>query len=426
MNEALDTDWRAKYASVTAALSDKDQFQSGIFLCGVSACVDALISMHDMQNLLDADENSRAGELTTLLLERVSRGVGGEVRLDWPEGPSWLRQHLKIHYALGGTGPQAAWVLSKLGARALITLEDRHEQMLKVIPSGVLLAKDELAVEASDIEPTGGHVPEIFIFEFTAGQPIGDLVPKRSSRVIVRFCDRGIQHDLEFSHLSKRLASSAAAGLLSGLNDEPLDRMEATSLEVFDLGRAWMAAGLKTIHFELACYDQKAPMTALLSNARGAITSLGMSHSELLTMDPSAVNPMEAMIALAGRLDIDRICVHADTWAAAATVGDPVVELRALMAGCAVAAARAATGAPVDTVVINPQAKFQDVPFSTYSRRGKWTFVACSAPYLDKPAVTLGLGDSFTAGCLLVLGSSNGKSRMSNQDGPKPGHTVCA
>ncbi|NTA61760.1 6-phosphofructokinase [Agrobacterium tumefaciens] len=412
MEEVAEADWRTRYCALTAGLSaasgDPDIFHTGLFLCGMSACVDALINMHDMQPLLDAARNTPAGDLAAMLLKRVSRGIDGEVRLDWPQGPAWLRDNLKVRYALGGTGPQAAWVLSKLGARALIALEDRYPHMLRHIPAGVLLAQDGKAVNVANIRPSGDHVPEIFIFEFTAGRPIGDLVPGRSSRIIVRFCDRGVQNDRNFWEMSKSTASSAAAGLLSGLNDEPLDRMEAASRQVFDLGRAWKAAGLKTIHFELACYDPKAPLEAVFSNARGAITSLGMNHSELLAMDPSAGNPMEAMIALAERLDLDRICIHADTWAASVTLDDPARELRALMAGCAVAAARAANGAPVDTVTIDPNVQFLDVPFTAYSRRGKWSFVACSAPYLDKPATTLGLGDSFTAGCLLILGKKSG------------------
>lgn len=410
MDEVVD--WRTRYLALAASLSatSKDTSSRGIFLCGMSASVDGLVSMHDMQPLLDAHRDTPAGEFADMLLKHVLRGTDGEVRLDWPQGPAWLRDNLKIRYALGGTGPQAAWVLARLGAQALISLEDRHPHMLRQIPDGVLIAQDGEAMIASDIRPTEMHVPEIFIFEFTAGQQIGDVIPQRSSRIIVRFCDRGIQNDRDFLEMSKSAAPGAAAGLLSGLNDEPIDRMEVASHQVFNLARAWKAAGLKTIHFELACYDARAPLDAIFANARGAITSLGMSHSELLAIDPSATNPMDAMTALAERLELERVCVHADTWAASVTLDDPALERRALMAGCAVAAARAANGSPVAAVTIDPRAKFLDVPFETCSRNGKWSFVACAAPYLEKPATTLGLGDSFTAGCLLILGQEHART----------------
>ena len=387
---------------------------AGLFLCGISACVDARVEMHNIRPLLDAPPDTPAGRLTALLLSRAARGVGGEVRFDWPEGPAWLRDRLRPRYALGGTGPQAAWVLGQLGIRSLVALEDRHAAMLRQIPSGILLAEGEALKTADEMSASGPHVPEIFIFEFTAGRAIGPVVPPRSSRVIIRFCDRGIQHDKDFETLSRRLAPSAAAGLLAGLNDEATENIGAASRHVFALSRDWKAAGLGTIHLELAGYASQQAVEELLSHAHGAITSLGMSHSELLEMNPSAHHPMEALIALGERLGVERVCVHADTWAAAVTLNDPKEEELALMAGCAIASARAANGAPARAVAIAPAAEFHPLPFETPLRKGRWTFVACASPYVDKPATTLGLGDSFTAGCLLILGRTRHANNRSN------------
>ena len=377
---------------------------AGLFLCGISACVDARVEMSDIQPLLEAPADTQAARLAAMLLSRAARGIGGEVRFDWPEGPAWLRERLQPRYALGGTGPQAAWVLGQLGVRSLVALEDRHALMLRQIPPGVLLADKGELKPPDRVQASGPHIPEIFIFEFTAGRAIGAVMPTRSSRVVVRFRDRGIQHDGDFEALSRRLASSAAAGLLSGLNDEAAENVSAASRHVFALGRDWKAAGLKTIHFELAGYVSQQAVEELLSHTSGAITSLGMSHSELLAMNPSAHHPVEALIALGERLGLERVCVHADTWAAAVTLNDPGEEELALMAGCAIASARAANGAPARDLAIAPSAAFHPLPFETPVRRGRWTFVACASPYLDRPATTLGLGDSFTAGCLLILG----------------------
>ena len=377
---------------------------AGLFLCGISACVDARVEMNDIQPLLQAPADTQGARLAELLLARAARGVGGEVRFDWPEGPAWLRERLLPRYALGGTGPQAGWVLGQLGVRSLVALEDRYAAMLKQIPDGVLLAKGSELKHADQVSASGPHLPEIFIFEFTAGRAVGGVVPPRSSRVIVRFADRGIQHDREFEALSRQLAPSAAAGLLAGLNDEATENVGAASRHVFALGRDWKDAGLKTIHFELAGYASQEAVDELLAEARGAITSLGMSHSELLAMNPSAHHPMEALIALGERLGLERVCVHADTWAAAVTLNDPGEEELALMAGCAIASARAANGAPARDIAVAPAAEFHPLPFETPVRKGRWTFVACASPYLDRPVTTLGLGDSFTAGCLLILG----------------------
>ena len=39
---------------------------------------------------------------------RAGRGEGGEIRVEWDEGPRWLATNERIRYALGGTGPEDA------------------------------------------------------------------------------------------------------------------------------------------------------------------------------------------------------------------------------------------------------------------------------------------------------------------------------
>ena len=51
------------------------------------------------------------------------------------EGPSWLAQNLPISYALGGTGPQAAWSLAMIGAPALVALRDAIDAARARVPS---------------------------------------------------------------------------------------------------------------------------------------------------------------------------------------------------------------------------------------------------------------------------------------------------
>jgi ADP-dependent phosphofructokinase/glucokinase len=408
MNDLSAGNWPGRYASLVGGLATSDadahMLRSGLYLCGMSTVLDARVDMHHMEALRAAPEGSEALALFKLLQDRAARGVGGEVKVDWPEGPAWIRENVNVRHALGGTGPQAAWVLSKLGARSLIALEDRHKLMLQQIPHGVLLAEDGRLLGASEVRPSPEVVPETFIFEFTAGEPVGDVTPRRSSRIIVRFIDRGLQNDTEFDALSLKLAPGAAAGLLSGLNDVALDELAEKSEKLFALARSWRNAGLQVIHFELAGYSSRDLLNKVLTALRGSVTSLGMSQSELLIIYPDNQAPMEAMIALGERLSLQRVCVHADHWAAAVTKGDPHQELRALMAGCAIASARAASGAPADRITVSADARFEPLPFEGYRRDGDWSFVACSSPYLEKPVTTLGLGDSFTAGCLLVLG----------------------
>ncbi|MDQ0395022.1 ADP-dependent glucokinase/phosphofructokinase [Labrys monachus] len=377
---------------------------SRMTLCGMGACVDARISMHDMPALVQAsDPGARA--FADMLMDRARRGVGGEIRVDWRQGPAWLAAHVPMRHALGGTGPQAAWSIAAAGADALVALEDRSAHMLAQLPPDMLVVENGAVRQAGEASAHGTPRPDIFIFEYTAGMPIGGLVPTRSSRIIVRFDDLGLENDEGFYALTPDLARNAGAGLVSGFNALPADRLDDAAGRVFALSRRWRANGLHTVHLELAGYDTPQALAKVLDASSGAITSIGMSHSEFVALCGQAEDLSAAMCALGDRLGIDRVCVHADHWAMSATLGDPARERAALMTGCIFASARAAAGRPVLPAGVAPQALFAPLPYPQIDRRERWTLAACASPYLEQPATTLGLGDSFTGGCLLALGS---------------------
>ncbi len=400
MSLAPDAD-RAAYVDLLERLPGLAA-RAPLILCGMGSCVDARIAMHDMAGLLAERRTKPAMALAALLVERAARGVGGEIAVDWPDGPRWLAEHVPTRYALGGTGPQAAWALSAVGARALVALEDRSAHMLARLDPRLLLAEAGGMVAASDVAARGQARPDIFIFEFTQGLPVGAVTPPRSSRVIVRFDNLGLEHDAAFDRLSVELAPSAGAALLSGFSAVPAGALDAELARVATLGAAWRAAGVRTVHLEMAGYDSPAMGEAVLQGMRRAVSSVGMSHSEFLAMGPTK-DLATGLCALGDRLGIGRVCVHADEWAASATLGDPDVERDALMLGCLLSSARAAAGTPVRPAGIDARARFATPPFPRPLRSGAWTLVSCPAPYLAAPATTLGLGDTFTAGCLLAL-----------------------
>ena len=221
----------------------------------------------------------------------------------------------------------------------------------------------------------------------------------------MRFDDGGLDVDLSFDRLTPHLAAEAGSGLVSGFNNEPLDRLDGAIDRVFGLTRAWRKAGVSFVHLELAGYVWREALDRVLEAVPGAVTSIGMSHSELAGIDANAsARPAEAMERFGARLGVDRVCVHADHWAASLTRNDPDRELNALLTGCLLAGSRAAAGAPVMPSGSAPAAVFHDLPFADAARLGDWRFVACPSPHLACPETTLGLGDTFTAGCLLALG----------------------
>jgi len=394
--------WREAYGQLLAELPTLAA-RSRITLCGFSVCVDARCELHDLTSLLTATDPQVAA-YATMLLERAARGTGGEVRVDWSAGPAWLNAHEKFQYALGGTGPQAAWVLSKIGAPALVALEDRSAHTMAQIPGSVLLVENGEMTPVRDVKPRGPQRPDNYIIEYTKGRAVRGVVPPRSSRIISRFYDFGIEHDPGFVKLSLEIAGDCGTGLVSGFNAVPHAMFEDELRYIYGLSRGWLRAGLATVHFELAGYVTPDLRDRSLEACTGAVTSLGMSYSEFTQIAGEGTSLKAGLRTLAERLGLSRVCVHADEWAASITTGDPATEQKALMMGCLLASCRAEAGRPVNPAALPPLATFDAPPIPEFSAEGPWNYVSCSSPYLATPASTLGLGDTFTAGCLLVLG----------------------
>jgi len=294
--------------------------------------------------------------------------------------------------------------LATIGAPALVALEDRSAHMLQQFHPDILLAENGKPTPARDITPYGDRQPEIFIVEYSAGRAIDDVMPRRSSRVIVRFHDPGLQHDRQFEALSIALADDAGAGLISGFNSIPYERIDSEIAATRQMTDKWRAAGLQTVHLELAGYDTPAHRDRVIAKLQGTVTSLGMSHSEFVALIPGGSDLSQDMCELGDRLGLDRVCIHADHWAASATRGDPDIEQRALMMGCLLAGTRAANGIPVPPREIDARATFSAPPLPLHAKRGHWSIISCASPHLDTPVAAVGLGDTFTGGCLLVLG----------------------
>lgn len=377
-------------------------------LCGLNAVVDARTELHRAGALLDAADPG-AARLGQLLKDRARRGVGGEVRIDWLGGPAWLAANLAFDCTMGGTGPQAAWTLTSLGARAVMPLGDRSAHMVRCLPPGIEIYQDGALVRTPDIRAEGQARSDIYIFEYLAGVSFGDVAPPRSSRVIVRLSDPGLERDDAFYRLSPGLAAAAGAGLVSGLNGVPMDQLDTAIARVRDLCLHWRKNGLDLVHLELASYDTPEALERVLAGLSGAVTSVGMSHSELLPLAPGETEVVAALASVGARLGVGRVCVHADDWAAALTTGDPERETLALMTGSLVAAARAEAGQPVARVAVPAAARFAAPPFESKDAPDGWNLACCSTPYLARPTSTLGLGDAFTAGCLLALGQAVGQ-----------------
>jgi ADP-dependent phosphofructokinase/glucokinase len=98
---------------------------------------------------------------------------------------------------------------------------------------------------------------------------------------------------------------------------------------------------------------------------------------------------------------------------------DPERELDALAMGCLLASARAEAGWPVAKPHTPAAAGFAcppSPPISVCAGSG-WHIVCCATPYLRDPASTVGLGDTFTAGTMLVHAGPRRQAVLANLSG---------
>ncbi len=400
-------DWPARYERFLPRF-ERYIAAARLVLCGFSACIDSRFSLAALADHVGAMPSAAAEDFVGRLLDRAAAGIGGEFREEWPEGPALLAELAPPLTAFGGTGSHIAWALGTLGASGLVALADRSAFTLGHVDRSILLAEGDRAVRAFEATRRGEPRLPIHVFEYDAGTAMAGRVPPRASRTIVRFDDPGLEHDADFDRLSVALAPGAGAAVVSGFNGVALPDMARETARIGALVDAWRTRGVATVHLELAGYATTAARDAMLSRLAPRVTSLGMSLSELNALADPADAIEERLIGLGERFGLRRVCVHADEWMASATLDDAALERDALMAGALLASSRAEAGVPVHPRRTAEGALFLDPPLPDAQCFGPWSVVVAGAPYLRNPKTTLGLGDTFTAGCLLALGSREG------------------
>jgi len=379
---------------------------------GFAVCLDRRIDLHAVAPALAGRPEAGARRLFAELMARARAGRGGELLADdWPDGAAFLDPHtLPDGMAIGGTSAQAAWTLAAIGAPSLLALGEAGPEELAALHAGIGLAEDEAKLGSPrQRRPARRSRPAHYIVEYTAGRPLPGFVPDRSTRIIVRFADEALQEDAMFDRWVATHGAQLRVGLLSSPNTVPAADLPPALARLAAAARAWRRAGLSIVHLELGDYPWPGTLDATLAGLAPEVTSIGLNQNELRGLVPGDDPPAQAD-ELSRRLGVDRLVVHADGWALAVTRDDAGVELDALAMGCLLAAARAEAGRPSSRPRVPRGASFGPPPAPPLSSLPGGRQVACvAAPYLERPASTVGLGDSFTAGCLLI--HSNARHR---------------
>ena len=403
-------DWAERYAECAAAISGSAA-RAPLTLTGFSACVDAVYAV-DVR-MLDALTQVASRGITSpetafarAILERAAEARGGELFREWGDGPTWAENLLgpARRLQVGGTGPQAAWALAVLGAPSVLALRDRGPDQLSVLHPAVGICGPDGVTAASETPAgTAATKPRHYILEFTAGTRWSAGVVERSTRIILRFAHDGLERDEAFAQLTPRLAPTAGAGLISGMNGlRPGD--EGDEQWLIQLVRHWRESGLPLVHLELAEYPVDHQLVDTCQRYAGVANSIGMSMSELRGLTTSSADPADLALAVAQLGSVERVCIHADTWSMSVHRNDPAVEVMMLLTGNLMAASRAARGVPAAELDVHPLATYTDDFPRPRDLGGGWRLDCVPSPYLYQPRGTIGLGDTFVAGTLLAHG----------------------
>ena len=379
---------------------------AGPIVTGFSATTDALHRITDasLTRLLTAGPSGSevfdAGVAT--LRDWLAEGRDGELFIDDVDGEGLLDVLVgpaeKVQ--CGGTSIQASWSWSRLGLHPLLALQNRNARQLAATPAGVRLATGAGVVAVGSVCPDdGANVPSNHVRELSAGLSSAGVEVRRSSRITVVFARKRLQLDDAFLDISPTRVRDGV-GMVSGLNG--LGRGRGTVLPIVARTVAgWNEGGARLVHLELAEYSSAGELAQVMTAVGPHVHSVGMNASELERL-VGAGEAAQRAAEFAEAHGLRRVVVHGDRWAMSVHRGDPAREEVALAAGSLAAANRAEHGEPQDVWRVPAQAQFSsDLP--TAGRLAGGYRMSCVAtPYLTAPRSTIGLGDTFVSGDLLV------------------------
>ncbi|HEY9411445.1 MAG TPA: ADP-dependent glucokinase/phosphofructokinase [Jiangellaceae bacterium] len=403
--------WAERYAGLAEYLLAMAP-STGPHLLGFNSCVDRIHRLDaDGVDRLEKSAHEASGverEFARAILDRIGSGGDGELFTPWPEGSAWAEYVFGpgVRDQIGGTGAQAAWVMSLLGATTIVATQDRSQAQLAVLPADTRIVEgDHLVRPAQAVTgETWVKFPH-HIVEYAAGLVVGGRELTRSSALIVRFMNDGIEEDRQFRDRLAQHVTSTSTLLISGMNGIDLaDHAAMPWLSgVVDDVRALRARDgvMAAIHLELAEYPHEGDVARMCEAFAGRADSMGFNLSEALDLG----RPGEDVTAVAARLattyDAREIFVHADTWSMCVHRDDPARAVTRLMSGNLLAGNRAAAGEPVAVPVLVDGATFSDDHPASGDLPGGWRVDVVPSVYLERPVATIGLGDAFAAGSLL-------------------------
>lgn len=388
---------------------------AGPIVAGFSATTDAIhvVDDHGLAALLSSSPNSSHSPAFAAGLaqarEWITSGRDGEIFVDDTTADARLDELVGApsRVQCGGTSIQAAWSWAEMGLHPLLSLQNRSERQLTATAGGISLAEPggaTVLVRNAGVRPYAA-VPSNHVLEFPAGLRAGGVTVARASRIMMIFAKKRLQLDVSFASASPQFVAGGV-GLVSGFNGLGEDAGEQIAA-VTETVREWKDAGARLVHLELADYSSRTELVEVLNLCAAPVDSIGMNASEFAQLIGGRGDLATEAGVFGDAHGFSRVVIHGDRWAMSVHHGDPKVESVALMAGCVAAANRAEVGAPRARWSLPEAAQFaSEIPPQQVLASGRSVTVVAS-PFLEHPRSTIGLGDTFVSGDLLIQSTNS-------------------
>ncbi len=456
-------DWPERFAAALAA-AERRRCEDFSVACGYTNNVDVLVKLDaEAQCALAAIDpggcHGPVGELperiddpvdvVNALLHHMRAGTGDVIGVG-EEMSQWLAPRFSRTgtgprpLQLGGAGAQAANTLAHLGYRALV-----HVTALSAADANVFSDSERLVVATPDglrplvqaVRP--GDRPMIhYVLEFQTGDCLSwggmTVRAQRANRIIMIYdpVNAWLPIDPLFFQAMADPATHVNRAMITGF----------TVLDSVETSRARMAVTLEHVravrrtrpelmfHAELACVSDPALIRPIVDDLAPRMDSVGGNEQEVTMAvagwqapPPEAIEDrlallveLRARLAAAGGLRPRRVNLHTQDYCLTLTDFDPSVEQKALLFGSLVSGTRARLGKwPRTEDLRRTLADGRPGPASQEAEERLAAVVPLNegiGPYADAnlvfaptlsvshPAGTVGLGDSFTGGILVMMG----------------------
>lgn len=354
-------------------------------------------------------------------------GLGGEADITNIQVCEYLEKKFHTEYALGGTCAQGAAALNAIGFPVLAHITDRSNEVCRLMSGDGLQTVTKQGVVPMMQSATTELPVRHMILQYPKGAVIcangRTYKAPLSNRLILDYdtIHKRMPVDPWFYEYCESHAEQIPVYCISGLNAIVDERIMSAKIE--ELIQHFQAVKQRNadciVYLEGACYLNPELKNLVFDRMSSVVDLYGMNEEELVdhacrfglkTNKENLPSVLKALGLLLEKYPVCGIVMHTKDYAMYFGQKLPNVDMeKGLTIGNLMAATRARTGRYgtyqdcSDSMELALSA--EGIRFAEELQRMDFTDYVCIVPtrYMEHPKYTIGLGDTFMAGCLTAL-----------------------